>query len=96
MWAAGLQAVARLHQHARLKPPVEIEAETSQAAADVIFRTLFSLPITDQLAAKVFEQFKIYQRSQPLLNIAAFLKFPVGYLDFSGAIHVGLRTRSDA
>ena len=76
MWAAGLQAVARLHQHAGLKTPVEIEAETSHAAADVIFRTLFSLPITDQLAAQVFEQFKIYQRSQPLLNIAAFLKFP--------------------
>ena len=76
MWAAGLQAVARLHQHAGLKTPVEIEAETGHAAADVIFRTLFSLPITDQLAAQVFVQFKIYQRSQPLLYIAAFLKFP--------------------
>ena len=37
MWAAGLQAVARLHQHAGLKTTVEIEAETSPAAADVIF-----------------------------------------------------------
>ena len=59
MWAAGLKAVARLDKHAGLKPPVKIEAETSHAVADVIFRTLFSLPITDQLAAQVFEQFKI-------------------------------------
>ena len=94
--AAGLQAVARLHQHAGLKTPVEIEAETSHAAANVIFLTLFSLPITDQVAAQVFEQFKIYQRSRPLNNIAYFLKSPVGCLNFSSAIHVGPRTRSDA
>ena len=53
MWQAGLSAVARLQVAC---PPdntteIEIEAETSHAAADVIFRTLFSLPITDRIAA---------------------------------------------
>jgi hypothetical protein len=33
---------------------VEIEAETSFAAADVIFRTLFSIPIEDRMARQVF------------------------------------------
>ncbi len=73
MLAAGQAAVARLAQ----KPGVlEIEAETSHVAADVIFRTLFSLPIEDQTAWAVFSEFKTYQRSQPLLNLAALLPLP--------------------
>jgi len=56
--------------------PVEIEAETSHAAADVIFRTLFSIPIDHHIAAQVFDQFRAYQRSQPILNLAAFLPLP--------------------
>lgn len=66
--AAGQDAVARLPQG-----DVEIEAQTSHLAADVIFRTLFSLPIADHAADAVFTAFQAYQRTQPLLNIAAFL-----------------------
>ena len=57
MWAAGLQAVARLRPHIGQKSPVEIEFETSHLAADVIFCTLFSLPIKNQIATQMFEQF---------------------------------------
>jgi cytochrome P450 len=71
MWAAGLAAVARL-----APGPVEVEAQTAHAAADVIFRTLFSLPIEDETAAAVFAEFKTYQRTQPILNLAAFLPLP--------------------
>ncbi|NOR32813.1 MAG: cytochrome P450 [Sulfitobacter sp.] len=74
MWDAA-EAMAK-----RLEPQsgqvIEIEAETSHAAADVIFRTLFSLPIEHHLAREVFEEFKTYQRSQPILNIAAFIPLP--------------------
>lgn len=55
---------------------VEIEAETSHLAADIIFRTLFSIPITDGAATRVFEEFRRYQRSQPLLNLSNFLPLP--------------------
>lgn len=55
---------------------VEIEAQTSHAAADVIFRTLFSLPIESQVAAEVFRAFRAHQRTQPILNLAAFLPLP--------------------
>ena len=55
---------------------MEIEAETSFAAADVIFRTLFSIPIEDLMARQVFEEFKTYQRSQPVVNLAAFFRLP--------------------
>ncbi|MCB1343066.1 MAG: cytochrome P450 [Pseudooceanicola sp.] len=71
MLAAGRAAVARL-----TPGETEIEAVTSHAAADVIFRTLFSLPIEAPVAAEVFARFRDYQRSQPILNLAAFLPLP--------------------
>ncbi|WP_224814992.1 cytochrome P450 [Hasllibacter sp. MH4015] len=55
---------------------VEIEEEMSHAAADVIFRTLFSLPIEADIASRVFHQFRAYQRTQPILNAAAFVPLP--------------------
>lgn len=62
---------------ARLQPgQVEIEEEASHAAADVIFRTLFSIPIEHEMARGVFDAFRAYQRNQPLLNLAAFLPLP--------------------
>jgi cytochrome P450 len=75
MVAAGEGAVARLGALAD-GAPVEIEAQTSHAAADVIFRTLFSLPIENATAARVFAEFKAHQRTQPVLNLAAFVPLP--------------------
>ena len=75
MLAAGQAAVDRLAGLATGEP-VEIEQETSHAAADVIFRTLFSIPIENSIATQVFDQFKAYQRSQPILNLAAFIPGP--------------------
>jgi len=74
MWAAAEGATRRLT--ARDGETVEIEAETSHAAADVIFRTLFSIPIEHDIAAQVFSEFRDYQRSQPILNLAAFVPLP--------------------
>jgi len=71
MWAASQACVARLEEGL-----VEIEEVTSHAAADVIFRTLFSIPIENEIAAEVFNEFRDYQRSQPIVNIAAFLPLP--------------------
>ena len=75
MLRAGQGAVARLADHAT-GAPVEIEAQTSHVAADVIFRTLFSLPIEDDLATRVFAEFRAHQRTQPVVNIGAFLPLP--------------------
>jgi cytochrome P450 len=71
MWAAGETAVARLPEG-----ETEIEAQMSHAAADVIFRTLFSVPIEDETAQAVFRAFREHQGTQPLLNLAAFLPLP--------------------
>lgn len=74
MLAAARAAVARLE--ARTGRAVEVEEVTSHAAADVIFRTLFSIPIEHAVAARVFTRFREYQREQPILNLAAFVPLP--------------------
>jgi cytochrome P450 len=71
MLAAADAAAARLTPGAH-----EIEAAASHAAADVIFRTLFSIPIEDAAAQAVFHAFRAHQRTQPILNLAAFLPLP--------------------
>lgn len=75
MWDAGVAAVERLEVRAD-GAPLEIEAETSHMAADVIFRTLFSLPIENQTAGAVFSRFKDHQRSSPVMNLGALLPLP--------------------
>ncbi|MFC2968349.1 cytochrome P450 [Acidimangrovimonas pyrenivorans] len=75
MLAAGEACVERLRAKTGAGP-IEIEAETSHAAADVIFRTLFSIPIEHAVAGAVFREFRDHQRAQPIVNIAALLPLP--------------------
>jgi cytochrome P450 len=37
---------------------------------------LFSIPIEDAIASAVFQEFRTFQRSQPILNLAAFVPMP--------------------
>ena len=60
MWDAAEAATTRLNQCDG--DVVEIEEETSHAAPDVIFRTLFLIPIEHKIARDVFDEFRIYQR----------------------------------
>ena len=75
MWASSAATVARLRALAGPEP-VEIDGPMSHATADVIFRTLFSMPIEDETASAVYRAFRQYQGTQPLLNLAAFLPLP--------------------
>ncbi len=72
MRAAGLAALARLGDGGE----IEMEFETSHLTADVIFRTLFSMPIKDDTATKVFHAFRDYQRTQPLWNVVSLMQLP--------------------
>lgn len=74
MEAAAQAMATRLA--ARAGKVVEIEAEMSHVTADVIFRALFSIPIEDALARAVFGAFRRYQRSAPILNLAALIPLP--------------------
>ncbi|MEL7012142.1 MAG: cytochrome P450 [Pseudomonadota bacterium] len=75
MLAATQSAVARMVASADGRPQ-EIESQTSHAAADVIFRTLFSIPIEHEVASQVFEEFQAHQRTQPVVNLGALLPLP--------------------
>lgn len=72
MRQAALAAVGRLPDGGL----VEAEEAMSHAAADVIFRTLFSIPIDHAVATEIFREFRAYQRAQPLVNLGAFLNLP--------------------
>ncbi|WP_299983441.1 cytochrome P450 [uncultured Ruegeria sp.] len=74
MVAAAQACVDRLEAH--VGQEAECEGVTSHVAADVIFRTLFSVPIEHEVAAQIFDKFRLYQREQPLLNLAAFVPVP--------------------
>ncbi len=75
MWDSGMAAVARLQEMAG-DAPIEIETQTSHLAMDVIFRTLFSVPIENEIAAAAFATFRSHQNAQPVANIAAVLPLP--------------------
>ncbi|MDB6178847.1 cytochrome P450 [Paracoccus sp. Z330] len=71
LWAATDATLARLGPG-----ETDIEPITSYAAADAIFRTLFSLPIEHEIADRVFRAFRAHQDAQPIVNPAALLPLP--------------------
>lgn len=70
MLAASEAMVARLAAHEGAA--FDIEPLCSLAAADVIFRTLFSIDIDDATAREIYDAFQAYQGAQPLLTARAF------------------------
>jgi len=53
--------------------PLDVEAWASHVTADIIFRTLFSIPIEDELARETYGAFRDFQREQPVATYAALL-----------------------
>ncbi|MEO0343648.1 MAG: cytochrome P450 [Pseudomonadota bacterium] len=75
MIRAGQQAVREFAPMADGRA-VEIEEPASRLAADIIFRTLFSIPITSDIADQTYKAFHAYQRTQPLMNLGSFVRSP--------------------
>lgn len=71
IWQASDALLQRLHPG-----ETDIEPQTSHAAADAIFRAMFSLPIEHDIAARVFDAFRAHQDAQPIVNPAAILPLP--------------------
>ena len=55
---------------------IDIEPFASLGASDAIFRAMFSLPIEHDVASRVYRAFRGHQDAQPVVNLAAILKFP--------------------
>ena len=52
---------------------IELESELSRVTADVMFRVLFSQPIGDEEASKVFSAFGSFQRNSPQFDLRVVL-----------------------
>jgi cytochrome P450 len=76
MLAAVQASVVRLRDRAGPGAAIEIEEPMSHLAADIIFRALFSIPIENAAASEVFAAFRAHQRTQPVVNLGAFLPLP--------------------
>lgn len=75
MWDSGVAIVDRLRPLAD-GTPVEIEGHTSHVAMDVIFRTLFSVPVENKIASAAFQAFRLHQQEQPVANLTSLLPWP--------------------
>lgn len=75
MWDATQAGVARLAPLAEGRD-IDIEPQTSHIAADVIFRTLFSIPIENTIATQVFQAFRDHQDAQPMVNLGGLMALP--------------------
>jgi cytochrome P450 len=56
--------------------PHEFEELASAYAADVIFRTLLSVPIVTEIAHDIFQEFRKHQAAQPIVNLGGILRLP--------------------
>jgi cytochrome P450 len=71
----AMQAAAEAATDRVVPGVLDVEAMASHATADVIFRTLFSLPIDHALAAETYEAFRAFQRVQPVATGAALVRW---------------------
>lgn len=69
---SGVAAVGQLGPLAG-SGPLDIEPHVSQLAMDVIFRTLFSVPVENALAGSIFAAFQQHQKAQPVASLGALL-----------------------
>lgn len=75
MWDAAIALRGRLGAVAD-GTPVNIEQHMSHVTLDVIFRALFSLPIDSAEASTIFDAFRRFQKSRPMVNTGSLLPLP--------------------
>ena len=59
---------------------VNLDAEMAHVTADIIFRAIFSRPLTREASRDVFDAFGDYQDALPHLDVAEVLYFTTGSL----------------
>ncbi len=76
--------VARFEAHAArpdaATTPIDVDIEMTHFTADVIFRTIFSEPMTAEGARKIFAAFEIFQHVAYSHGMLRLTKFPVNLL----------------
>lgn len=70
MLAAAQDMLARLASHVD-GAPVDVEAEMTHVTADIIFRTIFSVPMHGAQSRAMFAAFSTFQQSAPRIALPA-------------------------
>ena len=80
-------AMARLADHAARRPEAElnVDAVTTHFAADIIFRTIFSEPISASDADVVFAAFEVFQKVSYVQGMLRMGRAPAGLVPGAGA-----------
>jgi len=83
MAAAVDETVARIARE-DLSHPVEIDFFITHLAADIIYRTLFSVPLDEPGSREIFDAFNAYQRHAQRASMLRLYRLPqFGYLERS-------------
>lgn len=81
-------ALARFEAHAARPDadvtPIDVDIEMTHFTADVIFRTIFSEPMTAEGARRIFTAFEIFQNVAYAHGMLGLSRFPVKWLPGSG------------
>jgi len=80
-------AIARLAKHAAEHPDeaLNVDAATTHFAADIIFRTIFSEPISAADARTVFAAFELFQKVSYAQGMLQMARAPAGLVPGAGA-----------
>jgi cytochrome P450 len=62
------------------RTPLDVDIEMTHFTADVIFRTIFSEPMTAEAARRIFAAFEVFQHIAYAHGMLRLTKFPVGLL----------------
>ena len=80
--------IARFEAHAARpdadRAPIDVDVEMTHFTADVIFRTIYSEPMTAETARRIFAAFEIFQDVAYAHGMLGLTKFPVNLLPGTG------------
>ncbi|GAB5388338.1 MAG: cytochrome P450 [Alphaproteobacteria bacterium] len=66
----------RLQKAGNAGKPFDLMPEFSTVTADAIFRVMFSLPLEDELAQSIYDNFQLFQKSMTGLKASDFTSLP--------------------
>jgi cytochrome P450 len=73
--------LGRFEQH-DLGKPLDVDAAMTHVTADIVYRTIFSIPLSEAEAASLFAAFTRYQEFAQKVMVCRLLRLPVLWYDY--------------
>jgi cytochrome P450 len=81
MQQACADMLGRFEQH-DLGKPLDVDAAMTHVTADIVYRTIFSIPLSEAEAASLFAAFTRYQEFAQKVMVCRLLRLPVLWYDY--------------